>query len=91
MRVVRCGHCGASVQVNAWREPLSYAEREADHGRRKLVIIGGDGLLHECIIDEKKAHRARASGPAQPSRPTQHASASKTGRASRPSRTNRNS
>jgi hypothetical protein len=65
MHVVKCGHCGARVRVNAWREPLSYAEREAEDGRQKLVIIGGDGLLHECIIDEKKAFRARLPLPQQ--------------------------
>jgi hypothetical protein len=55
--IKRCGHCGADFCVNAWREPLSYAEREADaFGRRTLAIIGGDGLLHQCVIDEDKAN-----------------------------------
>jgi diacylglycerol kinase family enzyme len=65
MHVVKCGHCGTRVPVSAWREPLSYAERETDDGRHKLVIIGGDGLLHECIIDEHKV-RARVPGVDQP-------------------------
>ena len=59
MHVVRCGHCGTDIEVNAWREPLSYAEREPNAlGERRLVVIGGDGLLHECVIDEEKARRA---------------------------------
>jgi hypothetical protein len=71
MHVVQCGHCGERVQVNAWSEPVSYAEREAENGRRKLVIIGGDGLLHQCLIDETRLNRAPSSGPTtqQPSTP----------------------
>lgn len=61
--VVRCGHCGADIHVNAWGEPLSYAERESDgHGPRTLVVIGGDGLLHQCAIDESKARLASRPG-----------------------------
>ena len=72
MHVVRCGHCGTRVPVNAWREPLSYAEREAEGGQQKLVIIGGDGLLHECIIDETKAYRGHPAVPATRPRATPH-------------------
>jgi hypothetical protein len=74
MHVVQCGHCGARVQINAWSESVSYAEREADDGRRKLVIIGGDGLLHECLIDEARVNRAPVPVTSSPATPRAGAS-----------------
>lgn len=61
MIVKRCGHCGATFQVSAWAEPLSYAEREPEGNvPRTLVVIGGDGLLHRCVIDEQALGRLRS-------------------------------
>ena len=49
---VECPRCGAGISVrDAWH-PLTYAERAADDGEtNSLFVIGGDRLLHTCLID----------------------------------------
>ena len=49
--LVSCPNCGESVYVGPDRAPLKYVRRAADaYSPRSLLIIGGDWLIHRCII-----------------------------------------
>jgi hypothetical protein len=51
--LVARARCGARFYVDDVRHPLTYAEREAtSYGPPTLVIVGGDRLVHRCVITE---------------------------------------
>ena len=48
---MRCPHCDLRVYIGSFWQLVSTAEHEADdNGPRAFVIIGGDRLLHRCVI-----------------------------------------
>ncbi|MGO9872281.1 MAG: hypothetical protein ACLPVY_00660 [Acidimicrobiia bacterium] len=49
-----CPHCGLRIYIGTFWRPVSCSEREADdYGPRAFVIIGGDRLIHRCLIGEE--------------------------------------
>ena len=52
---MKCRNCGEIVLVSPAREPVRYVERPAEGDMpRSLLIIGGDWLLHRCVIAEPR-------------------------------------
>ena len=48
-----CPHCDSRVYIGASSRPVSCTECEADdYGPRAFLIIGGDHLLHRCLITD---------------------------------------
>jgi len=62
MRIAKCEHCGAEVYVDPSREPVRYVVREADDlDPKAFLIIGGDWLLHRCVLDDHETRGRRIS------------------------------
>ena len=56
MSIVKCQHCGAEVYVGPAREPVHFVTREADDfDPPTFLIIGGDWLLHRCVLDDARS------------------------------------
>ena len=53
MADITCENCGERVFFRGSSQPLAYVEREARGGLpRSFLIIGGEVLLHQCVIVE---------------------------------------
>ena len=51
---ITCPNCNERVYVSSFWQPVSSAERDADdYGPRAFVIIGGNRLIHRCLIAEE--------------------------------------
>ena len=62
MAVIRCQHCGESVQVI---EPLNVRTGHASSSEipREWVIFEGGEQLHRCVDGDMVAHRLRRALP----------------------------
>ena len=57
VHAVNCPHCGDTVHVSDFWQPVKQVERDATQSNpRTFLIIGGDRLLHRCVIGEEQNH-----------------------------------
>jgi len=52
--VLECPHCRVKVYyVSSFWQPVSRTEYSVDDGLRVFVVMGGDRLIHRCLIAEE--------------------------------------
>ena len=51
MEVLACRHCGTTVYVPYYFQPITQIEREAtEYDPPSFLVIGGGHLLHRCEL-----------------------------------------
>jgi hypothetical protein len=49
--VLECPHCRVKVYyVSSFWQPVSRTEHSVDDGLRVFIVMGGDRLIHRCLI-----------------------------------------